>query len=203
MSGFSIAGTGANQFSFQDTNPTTVANGNATTFTVRFTPTSEGAKTATVSFANQDPVKNPYDFTITGTGFAPAIVPSPPTVINPTATSLDVAFNPNGNPASNEFAIQDSINGTFVQADGPRGGTTVWQTAATWGTKTVTGLSTGVTYYFRVKARNGANVETVYGFSTGQNTCSNPTISGTIGTAQQKCQGSTPNAMSSVTLPSE
>ena len=55
---FTITGTDADQFSFQGTNPTTVdASGNAT-FTVRFSPTSAGAKTATVSFANQDAVKN-------------------------------------------------------------------------------------------------------------------------------------------------
>jgi|GEM_PF-4612436 len=71
LSSFAITGTDAAQFSLQGTNPTTVANGSSTTFTVRFTPTSAGSKTATVSFANQDANENPYSFTITGTGDTP------------------------------------------------------------------------------------------------------------------------------------
>ncbi|MBV5337518.1 MAG: hypothetical protein J0653_06110, partial [Deltaproteobacteria bacterium] len=101
-----------------------------------------------------------------------ANVPSPPLVINPAATSLDVSVNTNENPATTEFAIHDSVNGTYVQAGGTMGATVVWQTAAVWDTITVTGLSTGVTYYFRVKARNGDDVETDFSYTTAQNTCS-------------------------------
>jgi len=68
LGSFTITGTNANQFSLQGTNPTTVDNAGSTTFTIRFTPTSAGSKTATVSFANQDADENPYNFTITGTG---------------------------------------------------------------------------------------------------------------------------------------
>ena len=92
-----------------------------------------------------------------------ANVPSSPTVNNPTATTLDVAVNVNGNPASTEFAIYETTQSKFVQADGTLGASAVWQTASTWGTKTVTGLTTGSTYTFEVKARNGENTETAYG----------------------------------------
>jgi len=101
-------------------------------------------------------------FSGTASLYTLANVPSPPTVNNPTATSLDVAVNANSNPDPTEFAIQDSINGTFVQANGTRAATAVWQTATSWGTKTVSGLNTGVMYYFRVKAKNGDAVETTY-----------------------------------------
>jgi hypothetical protein len=74
LGSFSITGTNADQFSIQGTSPTTVANANTTTFTVRFSPTSAGSKTAIVSFANQDANENPYNFTITGTGLAPVVV---------------------------------------------------------------------------------------------------------------------------------
>ncbi len=37
-------------------------------FTLRFTPTSMGEKTATISIPNNDDDENPYDFTIKGTG---------------------------------------------------------------------------------------------------------------------------------------
>ena len=121
-----------------------------------------------------------------------ARVPSAPGVINPTATSLDVVVNPNGNPADVLFAIQDSANALYVQADGTRTANVVWQTAAQWDTTKVTDLSTGVTYYFRVKAKNDNNEETAFSVSTGQNTCSNPTNGGEIGSEQQVCTGNTP-----------
>jgi hypothetical protein len=71
LGSFTLGGTNADQFSLQGTNPTTVANASSTTFTIRFTPTSAGSKTATVSFDNQDADENPYNFTITGTGVTP------------------------------------------------------------------------------------------------------------------------------------
>ena len=130
-----------------------------------------------------------------------ANVPNKPTVDNPTATTLDVAVNANGNPVETEFAIQDSVNNLYVKADGTRGADTLWLTAAAWGTKTLTGLTTGSTYYLRVKARNGDKIETAYSVSTAQSTCSNPTAGGTIAINQAICNGTSPSALSSVTLP--
>jgi hypothetical protein len=64
-----ITGTNADQFSLQaqPTSPVAGPTG-TTTFAVRFSPTSAGAKTATISVANNDSDENPYDLTITGTG---------------------------------------------------------------------------------------------------------------------------------------
>jgi photosystem II stability/assembly factor-like uncharacterized protein len=132
-----------------------------------------------------------------------ANVPDSPTVNNPTATSLDVAVNVNSNPTATEFAIQDSVNGTYVQINGTLAADTVWQTATAWGTKPVTGLSTGVTYYFRVKARNGNNTETAFSFSTGQNTCSNPTNAGEIDGEQTICYNTEAAELGSVTEASD
>ena len=132
-----------------------------------------------------------------------ANVPDAPIVINPTATSLDVAVRPNGNPATTVFAIQDSsLVSQYVKADGTRGATEVWQTAAVWDTITVTGLSTGVTYYFRVKAKNGNDVETAFGLTTGQNTCSNPTDGGEIGSNETIYTGSSPDTLVNISLAS-
>jgi hypothetical protein len=83
---------------------------------------------------------------------------------------LDVAVNVNGNPSSTEFAIYETSTGNYVQADGTLGATAVWQTATTWGTKTVTGLSASTPYTFEVNARNGANVETGFGSTAGGTT---------------------------------
>ena len=69
----SISGTDAAMF-VVGTQPTTpVAPSGTTTFTITFTAASFGAKSATVTIANNDPNENPYTFTLTGTGVAPEI----------------------------------------------------------------------------------------------------------------------------------
>lgn len=102
-----------------------------------------------------------------------ANVPGAPTVNNPTATSLDVAVNENSNPSSTEFAIKVTYGATtkYVQSNGTLGDSEAWATDSTWGTKTVTGLSSGTEYMFSVAARNGANTATAYG-STASGTTS-------------------------------
>ena len=61
---------GANATDFVVTTPPagTVAAGGNTSFQVRFTPTSAGARTATLTIANNDSANNPYTFTIGGAG---------------------------------------------------------------------------------------------------------------------------------------
>lgn len=91
-----------------------------------------------------------------------AATPSAPTVSNSTVNSLTVSINGNGNGAAAEFAIR--VNGTqFVQSNGTLGGAEVWQTAATWGNIVVSGLASGTSYTFDVKARNAALLETNFG----------------------------------------
>lgn len=118
-----------------------------------------------------------------GTGYGARValwtlanVPSAPTVNSPTVTTLNVTVNVNGNPASTEFSIQETSTGNYMQADGTLGAGAVWQTAATWGTKTVTGLTTGSTYTFQVKARNGGSTETAFGATTSGVPVAAPTV---------------------------
>jgi predicted outer membrane repeat protein len=67
-----LGGTDSGQFSIQaQPSSPVVSGGGTTTFTVRFTPTSAGAKSATIAIANNDGDENPYNLTITGTGTAP------------------------------------------------------------------------------------------------------------------------------------
>ena len=102
-----------------------------------------------------------------------ANTPSATTVNNPQLTSLDVALNAtDGNPATTQYAIQETTGVKYVQADGSLGATEVWQTAATWGTVMVTGLASGTEYMFKAKARNGENVETALGSATSGTTTS-------------------------------
>lgn len=98
-----------------------------------------------------------------------ANTPSAPTVANETSSTLDITVNENGNPSSTEFAIQRTNDNNYLQSDGTWGASAVWQTKSAWGTTTATNLSPSTTYYFQVKARNGANTETAFG-STGSGT---------------------------------
>jgi len=97
--------------------------------------------------------------------FTLANTPGNPTVNNPQPLSLDVTINdPNGNPAHTEYAVEISQGMTtlgYVGSGGASiGGGETWQTASVWGTITVSNLDENQTYSFRLKARNGDNVET-------------------------------------------
>ncbi|MEZ5172028.1 MAG: GEVED domain-containing protein [Bacteroidia bacterium] len=84
-------------------------------------------------------------------------VPAAPNVSNAAATTLDVALaaeSPVVNPSYSEYSILCPGNGLYVQGDGTLGATEVFQTAASWGTITVTGLSTETEYCFVATARN-------------------------------------------------
>ncbi len=118
-----------------------------------------------------------------GTGYGSRVAfwtlanaPAAPTVDHATTTTLDVAVNVNSNPSGTEFCIQETGTGKYVQADGTLGAAAVWQSAAAWGTKTVTGLTAGTTYTFQVKARNGGSTETAYGPTASGITNAAPTV---------------------------
>jgi hypothetical protein len=128
-----------------------------------------------------------------------AAVPAAPAVGSPTAISLNVTVNANGNPSITQFAIHETSTNQYVQANGTLATPTVeWQTAAQWATITVTGLVTGATYTFHVKARNGIDVETDFGPTASGTTCTNPTHGGEIAQDQAICSGLTPVAFTSV-----
>ena len=106
--------------------------------------------------------------------------PTAPTVGNPTISSLDVTIGSgDGNPPATTYAIQNTDSGNYVQGGGSLGVSAVYQDAATWGTKTVSGLSSSTAYTFQVKARNGANTDTAFGPTGGGTTSASgtPTIS--------------------------
>ncbi|MFY7741864.1 MAG: fibronectin type III domain-containing protein [Flavobacterium sp.] len=107
-----------------------------------------------------------------------AATPGASVVNNPQLTTLDVTVNSsteNGNPSATVYAIQET-GGQYIQANGTLGATAVWQTAATWGTVTVTGLTASTNYTFQVKARNGANVETAFGTTASGTTLTPETV---------------------------
>ena len=110
-----------------------------------------------------------------------ANTPTAPTVNGATTSSLNVAIGSgDGNPASTTYAIQETTGGKYVQADGSLDTTAVYQTTASWGTKAVTGLSLGTVYGFKVKAANGASVDTSFGATTSAITANNPFTPGNL-----------------------
>jgi hypothetical protein len=93
--------------------------------------------------------------------------PAAPTISSPTTSSLNVAIGgSDGNPTTTTYAIQETTSGKYVQADGSLNTTAVFQTTASWGTKTVTGLGSGTIYTFQAAALNGAGVQTAFGPAT-------------------------------------
>ncbi|MBI2475072.1 exo-alpha-sialidase [Candidatus Uhrbacteria bacterium] len=92
--------------------------------------------------------------------FVKPYTPMAPTVSNPTTNSVDVVVNKNANEVSGlEYAIYETTQNKYVQANGTLGASAVWQTGAVWGTVTVTGLNSPVSsYMFKTKSRNSADV---------------------------------------------
>jgi hypothetical protein len=64
----SITGTDAARFNLFSSPPSTLAAGGSANFTVRFSPTVTGTRTATLSIASNDPDENPFTLTLTGSG---------------------------------------------------------------------------------------------------------------------------------------
>lgn len=128
-----------------------------------------------------------------------ANVPGAPAIGGATTTSLSVTLNSttqNTNPATTTYAIQVTNTNQYVQTNGSLGATAVWATAATWGTKVVTGLTSNTQYTFQVKARNSATtpVETAFGATASGTTlaATAPLLSaGTITTFGSVCINTT------------
>ncbi len=69
---------------------TTVAPGGSTTFSVTFSPTTPGARTAALHIANNDSDENPFDIALTGDGVMPSQVAQQAYVKASNTGSLDV-----------------------------------------------------------------------------------------------------------------
>ncbi|TBX70432.1 choice-of-anchor D domain-containing protein [Flavobacterium silvisoli] len=67
----SLSGTNPGDFAITTAPNSIVAPGTSTMFTVTFTPSAAGVRSATISIINNDSNENPYDFKIQGTGVAP------------------------------------------------------------------------------------------------------------------------------------
>ncbi len=73
LTGISLSGLSGTDFSIITPPASSLAAGSSSTFTLRFTPTSTGTRTANLQIASNDPDENP--FVISLTGFSPSIAP--------------------------------------------------------------------------------------------------------------------------------
>ena len=105
------------------------------------------------------------------TGYTLAVVPAVPTVVSGsgTATTVQLTVSAGTNPSATQLAIYketgtscDGSGGSYLAANGSdNASAAVWQTAAAWGTVTVSGLNLEQNVYaFCVKARNGIDAST-------------------------------------------
>lgn len=93
-----------------------------------------------------------------------AVPPVAPVLGGATETTLTVVVGSgDGNPVGTEYAIYCTTTSQWVKADGTFGAAAVWQTATSWGTRTVNGLTQYTSYAFTVTARNGEHTETAAG----------------------------------------
>ncbi|MEK7544551.1 MAG: fibronectin type III domain-containing protein, partial [Patescibacteria group bacterium] len=84
-----------------------------------------------------------------------------------TSTQLAITIGENSNPAGTAYALQ--IGSNYVQANGTVSAGAFYQTAATWGSGTATGLTPSTTYIIQVIAKNGDN-DTTSGAATSSTT---------------------------------
>lgn len=95
-----------------------------TTFDITFDPGSEGPHDATVRIASNDPSKNPFSFTVTGTGEAPEIEVEQPagTSLTDEVSMADFGWSGVGQPVALTFTIRNTgkgeLNGVAVTISG-------------------------------------------------------------------------------------
>lgn len=82
-----FGGTNPTEFSITVPPSLSIAAGDNSSFTVQFTPTASGTRSAIISIVNDDAGENPYNFTIQGTGTAQEM--------NVQGNSVDIADNDN------------------------------------------------------------------------------------------------------------
>ncbi|MEK7096667.1 MAG: fibronectin type III domain-containing protein [Patescibacteria group bacterium] len=98
-----------------------------------------------------------------------ANIPNAPTLQRDTSSSIKIIINGNGNPSYTEYAISCDNDATFINystnaCEAIGNGVDFWRTYAAWGGAggfIDTGLGVNTLHIYKVKARNGDNIETI------------------------------------------
>jgi len=122
ISSINVSGTHASEFVVSGISlPVTINRSNSTTFTVTFTPTASGNRSASLSIVSNDPDENPYIFNLSGYGDATLISLNllntyPLTVPEPSGLAFNAATNELFTVSDNTgFVYKISTTGTTLQ----------------------------------------------------------------------------------------
>lgn len=92
-----------------------------------------------------------------------AIIPAAPAVEVLSTNIVSINVNPNGNPNTVYYAIQEVTTGQYINFYQGLWFEEDWRTDEFWGSFNLGGLEQSTEYQFRVKARNSDYVETEFG----------------------------------------
>ena len=115
-----IGGPNASDFSVTAIPTRLIAGGNSTTFNIRFDPSAEGLRSATISIANNDSDENPYNFSIQGWGY----VFRPGPIIDTIAGNGSTGYSGDGGPATSAALEKptsltvDGLGNIYITEDG-------------------------------------------------------------------------------------
>lgn len=113
----SIDGTHASDFAVTASPPTALAAGGSTTFTVTFTPSDDGVRTASLHIASNDPNESSFDLTLTGTGTPGLAFRSAINFVDEEDGSVLIPIERYGSTAGAVSVKVTSTNGTAGAAD--------------------------------------------------------------------------------------
>ena len=97
----------------------------------------------------KDAVENESSYSSVSSKYTLANIPSSLSLAADSSSQITASWNANSNPANTEYYIENTTAGT----------NSGWITSTSW---TSSNLTCGTSYSFKVKARNGDNVETDY-----------------------------------------
>ena len=155
-----INGTDAGMFSVTAQPASSVAPGGSTAFTIRFSPTAVGVRSATVRIDNSDADENPFTFTVQGMGITPPQLSTQnASDVGIDAATLHGTIQSTGYPGitAHGFVWNTAGNPTLGDNVVDLGGAAAAGAFET----TVNSLSQHTTYYVRAFATNA--IQTVYG----------------------------------------
>ena len=161
VSGVTFDGANGSEFSLGTAPAVTVVAGASTSFVVTFTPGAAGSRSATLHLASNDPLASPFNIDLSGAGANPATSgpTSVTTLIATSVTSTGATLNGTVNAGGLSTAVSfdygtSTAYGTNVAGvPTPVSGSTDNAVSAT-----LSGLTPGTTYHYRVNGTAGATV---------------------------------------------
>jgi hypothetical protein len=206
VSGISFGGTHSGDFSVVGSSSAAIAADGSANFTIRFAPAAAGARSGTVTFANDDSDEGSYLINLSGSGSAattaPVVTTSAADPVGVTTATLNGNVNSDGGATVTERGFVYSATATTPTIGA--GGVTKVTVSGTTGAfdRGITGLAANQIHYFRAYAIN--SVGTTYGgvqsFTTLRPTISSTGTPGALTTDHGAASASTSVSISGANL---